>query len=201
MVAHIKQWSLTPDLSVRNFKTAALTRRATTNTAGDLPLRIQTRSVVSSKATPRRNATNPHACKFAFFSTVSHQDGFHPWALLRDTACLLLGRMALGIPSVAPPYIAEYKSTGQDSPTRLGTASALQGTLSTEFVQSIPMRLGAVTLTYFLRVRNLFFKLVHQHLLPTLRHTALTPVADYVLLYVQHIGQSAYPASRFDCYF
>lgn len=117
VVAHIKQCN---DLSV-GTSAAALTRLTTTNTAGDLPLRIQTRSVVSSKATPRRNATNPHACRFAFFSTVSHQDGFHPWALLRDTACLLLGRMALGIPSVAPPYIAEYKSTGQDSPTRLGT--------------------------------------------------------------------------------
>jgi hypothetical protein len=33
---------------------------------------------------------NPHACWFAFFFTVSHQDGFHPWTQLRDTACLLL---------------------------------------------------------------------------------------------------------------
>ena len=61
------------------------------------------------------------------------------------------------------------------------------------------MRVDAVTLIQFLRFRNLFFELVHQHLLPTLRHTALPPVADRVLLYVQHIGQSAYPASRFDC--
>jgi len=62
------------------------------------------------------------------------------------------------------------------------------------------MRVDVLTLYQFLRFRNLFLKLVHQHLLPTLRHTALPPVANRVLLYVQHIGQSAYPASRFNCY-
>lgn len=47
-------------------------------------------------------------CRFALFFTVSHQDGLRPWTLLRDTACLLLGRVALGVPSVTPPYIAEF---------------------------------------------------------------------------------------------
>ena len=50
------------------------------------------------------------------------------------------------------------------------------------------MRVDALTLTHFLRVCNLFFVFVNQHLLPRLRHTALPPVADYVLLYVQDIG-------------
>lgn len=66
----------------------------TTNTAGDLPLRLQTRSVVSSKATPRRDATNPHACRllvasgntlsYAVLGSVSKPytlDHQHGWGL------------------------------------------------------------------------------------------------------------------------